>query len=123
MRFFPRVGDCEQIPSGFGVAWYRERVAVCAPLGLNLIIGWARKAWITVATCIRPDILERSYEAGVTAGREIQRGVIAQRISSAFEAGRLVGQRDGRRMVLAEMAEALRYDHKRNTLETVQKGD
>jgi hypothetical protein len=40
-------GQGEELPVGYGIAWYEyhRAVAICAPIPLNFVLGWARRIW------------------------------------------------------------------------------
>lgn len=49
-----------RIPPGYGVAWLQSgQAAVCLPLGVNAIAGFARRVYLGLVTGIRPSAIER----------------------------------------------------------------
>jgi hypothetical protein len=47
LRILKRASEGNVLPAGCGVAWveYDRASAVCAPVPLNFLLGWAVRAW------------------------------------------------------------------------------
>ena len=66
-----------EVPRWYGVAWhdYNRDVAVCYPVPLNILFGWARLVWMWLRFRSVPrrwDTLRQAYEAGHLAGRQYE---------------------------------------------------
>lgn len=58
--FMVKVAQGQQIPAGYGVAWLqRGDVALCLPLGINVLAGFGRRLYLGILTGVRPSAIER----------------------------------------------------------------
>ena len=64
------VGEMERWPRGYGVAWKDPVFSryIAAPVGLHLVLGAVRAAWIGVRTWCIPSDLERMWDLGYEHG-------------------------------------------------------
>ena len=78
MKFFKRINEGEVIPKCYGVCWYdvNRYAAICAPIGLNVIIGFARKIYFRIIICIQPDIYQRLLLKKIIFDRQLQDEII-----------------------------------------------
>jgi hypothetical protein len=59
LHVLKRTHSGEVLPVGYGIAYYEyhRAIAVCAPVPLNFVIGWAVRAWHRLkrgpAQCLR----------------------------------------------------------------------
>lgn len=78
MKFFKRIKEGEIIPPFYGVCWFdvNSYAAICAPIGLHLIIGIARKIYFRIKFCIQPDIYQRLLLNKIIFDRRLQDEII-----------------------------------------------
>lgn len=101
--FVRRVGDCELIPRGYGVAWrsFGSATAVCLPMPFNIIAGFARTVWFAMKQGLGLDPGAKWYRLGRDeAERDWRTARVclqsdnADAVADAYERGRNDGAHD-----------------------------
>lgn len=86
------VGDLEEMPSGYGIAFLLDthRAAVCYPMPLNWLVGWARNTRVLLVRG-PADPVTSAFSRGLDKGREIERGVTKALVDEAYGRGQVEG--------------------------------
>jgi hypothetical protein len=93
-KFMRRVREMERIPQGYGVAWraWDSAAVICAPIGLHLVLGAVRSAYVWFRHLYVPDvavaIFLRGYDKGREDGRALQALGEYDRLHAAYRQGR-----------------------------------
>jgi hypothetical protein len=94
VRILRRVREMERLPRGYGVAWraWDSAAVICAPIGLHLVLGAVRSAYIWFRHVHAPDmaivVFLQGYEKGREHGRELQALMEQPRLHAAYWQGR-----------------------------------
>lgn len=72
MTIVKRIGEMGTVPRGYGVAWMEmcSASAVCLPIGLHIVVGIARAAYLKFKMWHVTDARERAWREGWSVGRE-----------------------------------------------------